>query len=189
SINARFRREPYHVHWPKEGGLANAGVLLHVFDSWEEHDTGVFHGWRADVVMRPLLSTSLIFAHQRAPSRPHVPIPIYSNGYTAEGVILRPGGSTRILCGTASDTGTGACKSFCPSVKLSVDDYEPRRDGRDGCGGSWRPEDFGTFLYRSAMWQREVQAPSQGQMDYNEIVVDGAHWNGAHALRHGGWYS
>ena len=35
NINARFRRPPY-VKWAANGALADAGVLVHVFDGWEE---------------------------------------------------------------------------------------------------------------------------------------------------------
>merc|ERR1712070_432104 len=48
--------------------------------------------------------------------------------------------------------------------------------GRDGCGGSWAPEDFGDYLYRSCRWQKEVQAVGR-DMDYNEIILDGMFWN------------
>ena len=178
-INRRFHRKPYS-QWPASGAPADAGVLLHIFDGWEEHDTGVFHSWRADLVQRPELSASIIYADQRAPEHPQIAIPVYENGYTPDGVILRPGESTRIVCGSASDTGGGACKGFCPSVTLETDQYDPWRDGRDGCGGSWRPQDFGVFLHRSVQWQREVQARG-GRMDYNEVVVDGRHWNSERA--------
>ena len=77
---------------------------------------------------------------------------------------------------SSTNSGGGACRGFCPSVSLANDEYNPFTDGRDGCDGSWRPQDFGVFLHRSVQWQREVQARG-GRMDYNEIVVDGAHWN------------
>ena len=105
-----------------------------------------------------------------------IPIPIFTGGLQGmQGVIFRPGSTTRILCGSASDTGGGACLRRCPSATLA-DDYDPIQDGRDGCfPGSWSPEDFGVFLYRYARWQREVQANGHW-MDYNEIIVDGPHW-------------
>lgn len=82
------------------------------------------------------------------------------NSVVLEGLILRPGSSTRIQCGTATDTGGGECKSLCPTPpEFSVDSFDPWAQGRDGCnGGSWRARDFGTYLYRYMRWQTEVQA-------------------------------
>ncbi|KAL1498856.1 hypothetical protein AB1Y20_013381 [Prymnesium parvum] len=176
AINRRFRTPPYSG-WDQSGAPADKGVLIHVFDGWEEHDTGEFHSWRADLVQRPQLSASIIFADQQPTDYPGVPIPVYANGWTADGVILRPGDGTRVVCGSASDTGSGSCKAWCPHVGAASDRYDPWTDGRDGCaGGSWRPEDFGVFLRRSALWQKVVQARGHA-MDYNEIILDGAHWN------------
>ena len=126
------------------------------------------------------ISCSLITAEQHATTRPTLGIPLFTGGVFRElsGVIFRPGDTTRILCGSASDSGGGACKRRCPSVSnrtLSYS-YDPTRDGRDGChGGSWSPEDFGTYLDRWAQWQRVVQS-AQGFQDYNEIIVDGPYW-------------
>ena len=121
------------------------------------------------------MSCSLVWADQRAPIAPHIPIPVYKDG---DGIVFRPGPSTFIKCGTASDTGGGACRQLCPTPPpFESDPYDPWRDGSDGCGSSWRARDFGTYLYRYARWQREVQAPSGHGINYNEIVVDGRHWN------------
>lgn len=118
-----------------------------------------------------------MYADQRPPAHPEQPIPIYSNGYSPDGVVLRPGVEGLIVCGTEHDTGQGACKlPLCPSVPLAGDRYNPWRDGRDGCERSWRPGDFGVFLKRSSTWQKEVQANGR-QMDYNEIVLSGQVWN------------
>jgi hypothetical protein len=83
-INARFRRSPY-VKWADSGAPADAAVLIHIFDGWEEHDDGTFHSWRADVFQRPELSASLIWADQRALEHPEIGIPVYTNG-CVEGV-------------------------------------------------------------------------------------------------------
>ena len=114
---------------------------------------------------------------------PSIPIPVFdgpTNGADgSNGVVLSAGAANKIVCGTASDSGGGACRSFCPHVTLLNDTYDyarPERGGRDGCGGSWRPRDFGVFLRRSGAWQKVVQARG-GRMDYNEIIVDGEHWN------------
>ena len=118
----------------------------------------------------------MIFADQRPPDNVHVPIPVFTGaGTQGDGIVLKPGAATKIVCGTAADSGSGACQSFCPPVSLP-DDYDVWKDGRDGCGRSWRPESFGVFLRRYSEWQKKVQARG-GRMDYNEIIVDGATWN------------
>lgn len=63
-------------------------------------------------------------------------------------------------------------------MPLEGDEYDPQRssEGAGGCRGSWRPEDFGVFLYRTNRFEKEVQAKWGRRIDYNEIVVDGAHW-------------
>ena len=91
AINARFRRSPY-IPWPDSGAPADAALLIHVFDDWEEHDSGVYHNWRADLRQRPQLSASIIWADQRALTYPQIGIPIFNN-YAADGVILRWRGS------------------------------------------------------------------------------------------------
>ena len=52
----------------------------------------------------------------------------------------------------------------------SSDERGPARNG------SWHPEDFNAFLFRTNIFQTTLQAPRGGRLDYNEIVVDGAHW-------------
>ena len=74
-INERFRRPPYEEalwHTQDEGALADAGVLIHLFDEWEEHADGRYHYWHADEFMRPDLSCSLIWAGQRAEQSPGI---------------------------------------------------------------------------------------------------------------------
>ena len=178
AINDRFRRLPYHTQWASNGALADAAVLVHIFDGWEEHEHGLVAYRATPFVHDGHISTSLIYADQRPTCCPEQSIPVYTMGSLGvEGIIFKPGESTRIMCGSAADTGGGECRWFCDSVPLAGDAYDPWRDGRDGCGGgSWRPEDFGVFLRRSCSWQKEVQALGRA-MDYNEIIVDGPHWN------------
>ena len=61
---------------------------------------------------------------------------------------------------------------------LEGDSYDPlsNRDGAAGCKGSWRPEDFGVFLYRTNLFEKQVQSKWGRRLDYNEIIVNGAHW-------------
>ena len=126
------------------------------------------------------MSTSMIYADQRPSCCPDLKIPTYTGWATGvQGIIFKPGPYTKILCGTSSDSSEGLCKSWCPSVPLSErDDYDPHNSphGAGGCKGSWRPKDFGVFLYRTNRFETEVQSRWGRRIDYNEIVVDGGHW-------------
>jgi len=177
AINRRFRRSPHDIQWAFDGSLADAAVLVHIFDRWEYHDNDGYQYWRADLAHRPQLSCSLIYAEQRPAISPNIPIPVYGNGVGSNGVVLRPGRTTRIACGTGWDSGGGACRQRCPSIAATGGDpshYDPQRDGRDGC--SWGPQDFGVYLKRANRWQTTVQARGRNT-DYNEVVVEGDHWN------------
>ena len=71
-------RSPLDAHWAADGILADAGVLLHAFDGWED----TFAKWRATGDM----SASLIYA---ANGYPGARIPHFQ-GQSA-GLIFRPG--------------------------------------------------------------------------------------------------
>ena len=174
-INERFGRKPYNAGWNKAGTLADAGLLVHIFDGWESRQNPGQEQYTAQVN----ISTSLIYADQRPACCPQYAIPVYSPWKTKkQGIIFRPGPTTQIVCGSAADTSIGECQPWCPSVPFA------ERDSGDwkatnkpgGCQGSWRPEDFGVFLYRVNTFQREVQAIFRRGIEYNEILVDGAHW-------------
>ena len=36
-LNERFRRSPLTAEWKADGLLADAGLLVHIFDGWEDH--------------------------------------------------------------------------------------------------------------------------------------------------------
>ena len=118
AINERFRASPYDpAQWHANGELAVAGVLIHLFDRWEEHDhcysgedRPCYHHYKADVQGRPHLSCSLIYAQQRSDHHPQIAIPTYGG---EAGVILRPGPTSRIECGSEHDTGL-APRAACP---------------------------------------------------------------------------
>ena len=81
-LNARFRRSPLEPGaWSSGGGLADAGLLIHVYDGWESDHSRpwVFSG---DV------SCSLVYAEN--------PYATTFNGGN-RGVIYRPG--TLVKCG------------------------------------------------------------------------------------------
>ena len=94
-------------------------------------------------------------------------IPIF-HGRGGTGFILRPG-VTQIRCGKGSDSG-GHCgqRHWCPS-ESSVGDVSQFQYPGDGCGGSWRTEDFGIYLQRQTEWQLLNR-----RLEYNEIIYDGS---------------
>ena len=44
----------------------------------------------------------------------------------------------------------------------------------DGCGGSWRPDDFGAYLRRQEWWQ-----VLNRRLEHNEIIIGAAPWTAA----------
>ena len=183
TLNARFHREPYHSNWRADGGLADAGILLHIFDHVEFRTADsaaayVYHRAKPGSQM----SASLIYADQQAECCPDIPIPVFNGGASGvQGVIFRAGASTRILCGSGSDLSSAHCGLFCESIRIDNDVLWAPHD-RYECKvgnhrGVWRPEDFGAYLLRSCRYQKEVQGPWSHRYDYNEILVDGDHWN------------
>ena len=180
-LHARFRRSPYGIPanptvWDAQGTLADAGILVHVFDGWESRGTG--NSWSA----QGGISCSLLFQNQRPGGHHRYSIPIFNAWASGvQGIIFRPGPTTRILCGNAVDSSQGKCKEhWCPSTSLAQDTYDPTRtngdDGAAGCHGSWRPQDFGVFLRRYTKYNQLVQAVYHKRLDYNEIIVDGGQW-------------
>ena len=172
-LHSRFHRSPDTAAWDASGALADAAVLVHVFDGWEQKNG---QSWAA----QGSISCSLIYGSLRP--RGHYSIPTYSAWASGvQGVIFRPGPTTRILCGNAADSSVGKCKEhWCPSVSLSQDSYDPTKtrgnDGPAGCYVSWKPQDFGVFLRRFTKYNKAVKAAFSHRLDYNEIIVDGGHW-------------
>lgn len=177
-ITARFKENPYTPkQWEEaNGGLANAAVLVHVFDGWEDQ-SNPGNAWSAKGDM----SCSLIYADLKPRRGPNFAIPIYSAwGSGTQGLIFKPGQTSRIKCGNAEDSSQGHCSgTWCKSVPLVGDKYDPsdpKENGAAGCHGSWKPTDFGVFLHRTTKWNQQVQVFSRHALDYNEIIVDGEHW-------------
>ena len=67
-----------------------------------------------------------------------------------------------------ADPGAFAVHSAPPLTSLLAALVCALRLAGDGCGGSWRVRDFGTFLHRQARWQ-----VANRRLQYNEIIVDG----------------
>jgi hypothetical protein len=56
SLNARFRRSPFSAVWDAQGSLADAGLLVHVFDDWEGTYKWEAGGKEMCVAFTPLLT-------------------------------------------------------------------------------------------------------------------------------------
>ena len=172
-ILARFHHKPYTAAWNAGGNLAETAVLVHVFDGWENRG----NSWSA----KGDISCSLLYGDLR-PRKGRFSVPVYSAWASGvQGIIFRPGPTTRILCGNAGDSGNGRCKTqWCPSISLAEDTYDPSasggKGGAAGCYGSWLPQDFGVFLRRTTKFNQQVQAVFRHSLDYNEIIVDGSRW-------------
>ena len=65
SLNARFRRAPWSMLWDRSGVLADAGILMHVMDGWE--DGGLPWAPGANGPGATDMSSSLIFAANHVP--------------------------------------------------------------------------------------------------------------------------
>ena len=177
ALNARFHRVPLRpdLSW---ASLADAGILLHVFDSWEDHAKP----WHVADLNGPSISASLIFGAQRVPNEP---IPIFANDEDRAGLIFRPG-HTPVECAKAGDS-AGKCDlgSWCPSLPPSSYPADPsgvaawrtRMDtlavevdsihvSLDGCGRAWRPADISAYLERTTAVQLHFQ-----HLSYNEWIV------------------
>ena len=132
------------------------------------------------------MSTSLIFADQKPTCCPDIGVPVYGGSAEgAQGVIFRPGHTTRILCGAPTDLSNRKCgeMGWCRSIPLGSDHYDPRiyhsPKAADGCpedSSAWLPSDFGPYLHRTNIWMREMQATWAHRYDYNEILIDGGFW-------------
>ena len=123
--------------------LGDAGLLVHSFDGWESPE----ETWHT----KSDLSCSLLHQGQHNPEAGPQSLPIYSAG---AGFILRPG-ATPLLCGKAGDS-AGQCGRWCPHVdpdEALDESWRNVAQNGDGCGGSWRPEDFPAYLRRQERWQ------------------------------------
>lgn len=181
-INLRFLKKPYGLQWSVDGALPDSGVLLHVFDGWAPRDAAYRPGSAASE-----MSASLVFADQRPKCCSEIPIPVFQgNGASGlQGIVFRPGVTTQVLCGAISDRSGARCATFgyCDPVIDSEENHAPAppfsaNSWPDGCGNgrAWRPHDAGEYLRRGTRWEKEVQAPWSGRVDYNEFLVNAAHW-------------
>ena len=158
-LNRRFRTAPFDASlWRASGPLANAGILIHMFDGWEDHHS--LYRAAGDQ------SSSLVYQQQGGGSWGGT-IPLFHP--SGGGLIFRPQ-VTILRCGKGGDSGGHCGGRWCEGS--TVGDVTRYGYPGDGCGGSWRPADFGIFLQRQAAWQVHNH-----RLQYNEIIIDGNSWS------------
>ena len=163
-LNRRFRRSPLNLEWSADGALADAGLLVHSFDGWEDHG----EPWLPSTAGPGAtgMSASYVFKDQEGGCRgkPCV-LPLFGVGDgKIAGMIFRPL-ATKLLCGKSGDSG-GVCGTRC-SRRSTNEVWDERLDKT--C--SWLPEDFGVQLRRVTTHQVKYT-----YLWYNEIIVDSKAW-------------
>ena len=178
-LNARFQRPPFaaDLDWTE---LAAAGVLVHVFDGWEDPA----RPWHASGAS---LSASLVYAHQQV--QPSTTIPLIGEEGDQAGLVLRPA-HTPIECAKWADS-AGTCAvwaGWCPALppatypgedapEAAAAAWRTRMEalgeamdathlGGDGCGGAWHVGDISAYLERLSAWQARFQ-----RVGYNEWII------------------
>ena len=162
-LNARFRRSPFTAEWSADGALADAGILVHITDGWEENKR---KPW-APALNGPgatQQSASLIFAEQRRAGASIYDF-LFGKGKRTSAIVFKPG-ATKLLCGKAVDS-AGSCGEWCDPSRN--DTSIPWDESEKLC--SWRVEDFGVSLQRLHEWMVNRRRPG-----YDEIIVDAVHW-------------
>ena len=146
--------------------LADASILLHVFDGWEKWG----EEWAPESRTQGVYG-SIIFQDQHQPGRAErMPIFGCEAGYcdwAGSGFILRPG-HTPIRSGAGGEGSSWECGSP-PAEEVVTDDLVRGFEyPGDGCKGLWNPNDIGRYLERQARWQRMYS-----RLGHNEVIVDG----------------
>lgn len=163
AINERFNRNPIEAKWGASRGVPDAGVLLHLFDGWEDH-VSLFQPQKG---YSRLLSSSFIFSGQNTGSGSISEV-IFG---PRSGLIFKPE-ITRVACAMGKDAG-GICHlPFCEpdNTAHSVTNYPG-----DGCqDSSWSPEHIGIFLGRVTQFQKAGR-----RSFYNEFLLDPKMWREA----------
>ena len=138
---------PRHV---AGGEVPDAGVLIHCFDSYEDHARPWRPSGRGD------FSGSFIFAAQKAAASAgggDGRLPLF-NSCGNGGLVFAPGRFSCVKCGNGGDAG-GHCHRRCPPPEpLAADAIADLSYPGDDCtGGSWAPTDAGAYLERVTRWQ------------------------------------
>lgn len=198
ALNRRFRRSPYAVDavaatdggdggggslWPASGALADSGVLVHVFDGFEQHG-GL--KW-LPVEGAKHMSASLIYAGQRA--NPMHRIPVFNQ--VTSGLVLRPRYHL-VECGCDSDCGGRCVGAFGRTTSdghmpspganpppsrsggtISSDPASPLWcDPKTARAGEWH----GGCVWRPGPSIGHMLSLNAGSDRYNEIIVSAEFW-------------
>ena len=172
SLNARFQRSPFEATWAADGSLADAGLLVHIFDDYEDIENGHDSRWSPPAGLGERSrqqSSSLVFAQQRDAG---IAIPLFGGrGHYLKGLIFRPQ-ATRLMCAKPTDS-AGVCVDrwhhWCDPKRATL--RIPYREGPDKMC-AWHPETIGVQLQRLT----EFQHKPDEHVEYNEFIVDGLHW-------------
>ena len=115
------------------------------------------------------MSASLIYAAQQGAGFAPNDF-IFNTCRSRGGMILRPGPSTRVLCGAAADAGAN-CLPLVTTVPKGL--YNGDHYPGDGCSSTckWAPNTVHAFLRRVNHWQGVYKRPF-----YNEFVLSAPHW-------------
>jgi len=156
TLNARFHRAPFgaSAHYPSDGAMPAAGVLIHITDGWEEGGAA----WQPSAGT-PFMSASLIYAAQVA-NRERIP----TFNWQTRGTVLRPE-YARVLCGCDGDCGgkcIGAYGSPDPRPRYCNVTHPP--NGWTGC--VWPAGEGLAVLFERCKANRL----------YNEVILDGGFW-------------
>lgn len=162
SINERFHRSPFRNSlWSPDGTLADAGLLIHVLDGWEENGQMWAPGRNGPGATDQ--SGSLVCGQNKVAGQR---IPLFGGRAAQSGIIFKPG-STRVKCGKPSDS-SGKCIAWCDRSRASLS--VPWSEAIDKqC--AWQPKDFGVQLKRLVKHQ-----VTYSYLWYNEIIIDAVHW-------------
>ena len=162
AINERFRRLPY-VAWPESGELPDVGVLIHLSDNWDlldDYASQTYVRWRPG---RGEMSASFIWADQK-PSCCAMPIPtaVANIGSITrlQGIVFRPGVTTRLLCASDRDMSGGSCTRWVWPVAAIGSRLRRSSD------------EAKTYINANANNPR-----GHAQLGYNEFKIDGSWWN------------
>lgn len=164
SINKRFRRSPFRGDlWSSDGMLADAGLLIHILDGWEDNANGRMWAPGTNGPGATDQSASLVCAQQKVEGQR---IPLFGGAAAVSGIIFKPG-RTKVKCGKPSDS-SGKCLAWCDRSRSSAS--VPWSEAIDKqC--AWKPQDFGVQLKRLVTHQVKYS-----YLWYNEIIVDAPHW-------------
>jgi len=145
--------------------LADAGIMLHLFDYWELWG----QEWRPG--KQQIMSSSYVHRGQHQAGSPKR-MPLYEEipGISG-GFVLRPG-ATPITCG-----GVDACLlEWCdsPDDNLHYNAHTQKKPYAGWMDCDWKPADLGKWFEIQVRWQLQWKS-----WERNEVIVKGPEWEAA----------